>query len=141
MRAAQSARDLDGQAQAAAGRNLPSFRLVKEFFSEVLALDQKAEDVLESEVRLLDVHGDARGDDDVNVGERLHDSSVMSQVAHRMDAHGAREFERLDAVFRVAAGRDGQQDVSLAAQRLDLPFEDILVAVVVSYRSQDARSE
>src|ERR1039458_2700790 len=94
MRAAQSARDLDGQAQAAAGRNLPSFRLVKEFFSEVLALDQKAEDVLESEVRLLDVHGDARGDDDVDVGECLHDSSVIAQVAHRMDAHGARELER-----------------------------------------------
>src|ERR1035438_621106 len=118
--------------------SLPSFRLVKEFFSEVLALDQKAEDVLESEMRLLDVHGDARGDDDVDVGERLHDSSVIAQVAHRMDAHGGRGFERLDAVFGVAAGRDGQQYVSLDAQGLDLPFEDILVAVVVSYGSQDA---
>ena len=66
------------------------------------------------------------------------DSSIIAQVAHRVDAHAARQFECLNAVLRVTAGRDSQQYVSLDAQGLDLPFEDILVAVIISYRGQDA---
>jgi hypothetical protein len=38
------------------GRRL--FMLVEVFFAKVAVFDQKAEDVLEGEVRFLDVHGD-----------------------------------------------------------------------------------
>lgn len=53
---------------------------------EVSALDQRAEDVLESQVCLLDVHGDLRRHAQAMVAERRHLAAALSGEADGYDA-------------------------------------------------------
>ena len=109
-----------------------------EVFAEVEALDDHAEDVLESEVRLLDVHRGVGGDDDVEVGMLLHCPTVVARVGDRVHAHGFGELERLYAVFAVAGGGDGEQDIAGVGKRFHLALKDVVIAVVVADSGEDA---
>ena len=55
-----------------------------------------------------------------------------------MEAEGAGEIERLDAVLLVAGGRDGEQDVPGLSEGFDLALEDVVEGVVVAYGGEDA---
>jgi hypothetical protein len=67
--------------------------------AEEAALDEHAEDVLEGEVRLLDVHGDGGGDDDGVVAERSHLAAVVAGEADGGDALGASSFQARALTF------------------------------------------
>ncbi len=116
-------------------------RQVRGFFAEVLAeveaLDEHAEDVFEGEVGFLDVHGGVGWDDDVDVGEFLHDAAVVAGVGDGVEAEGAGDFEGLDAVFGVAGGGDGEEDVAGLAEGFDLALEDVVEGVVVADGGED----
>jgi len=60
--------------------------LFVEVVAEDEAFDKHAEDVLEGEVRLLDVLGDVGGDDDVVVAERAHEAAACAGEADGGDA-------------------------------------------------------
>jgi hypothetical protein len=112
--------------------------LLAEGRAEVVELHQHAEDVLEGEVRFLDVHGGVGGDDDVDVGQGLHGAAVVAGVGDGVKAEGAGELEGADAVLAVAAGRDGEEDVAGLAEGFDLALEDVVEGVVVADGGEDA---
>ena len=62
---------------------------------------------------------------------------VVAGVGDGVDAHGACELEGLDAVFGVAGGGDGEQDVALVGEGFDLALEDVVVGVVVADGGED----
>jgi len=109
-----------------------------EFGTEIAALDDHAEDVLKGKVRLLDIHRYVGRDDDVDVRESLHRSSAISGIAHGVDAHVTCKLEGFDTVLRVATGGDREQHITFEAERLDLPLEYIVVAVIIPDRGKDA---
>ena len=57
-----------------------------EVHAEGAALDDHAEDVLEGEVGLLDVHGDGGRDDDVVIAEVAHLAAAVAAEADGGDA-------------------------------------------------------
>jgi hypothetical protein len=89
-------------------------------------------------VGFLDVHRRVGGDDDVDVGERGHRAAVVARVGDGVEAEGAGEIERLDAVLLVAGGRDGEQDVPGLSEGFDLALEDVVEGVVVADGGEDA---
>ena len=109
-----------------------------EVLAKVEAFDEHAEDVFEREVGLLDVHRRVGRDDDVDVRKLLHRTAVVAGVGDGVDAEGARELERLDAVLRVAGGGVGEQDVAGLAEGFDLALEDMVEGVVVADGGEDA---
>lgn len=56
-------------------------------FREVIMFDGQAEDVLESEMALLNVHRYVRGDDDVVIAERAHFAATIPREADSGDPH------------------------------------------------------
>ena len=108
-----------------------------EVVAEGEALDDHAEDVFKGEVRLLDVHGDGRGDDDVVVAEVAHFAAV---VAGEADGGNARFFalvKGFDDVGRVAGGGDAEEDVAGLAEGFDLAGEELIEAEVVTGGGED----
>lgn len=86
----------------------------------------------------LDVHRRVGGDDDVDVGEGFHGAAVVASVGDGVEAEGAGQGEGLDAVFAVAAGGDGEEDVAGLAEGFDLALEDVVEGVVVADGGEDA---
>jgi len=113
------------------------------FFVEVVAegeaLDEHAEDVFEGEVRLLDVHGDGRGDDDVVVAEGAHVAAVVAGEGDGGDADDLGLSNGSDEIFGVAGGRDGEEDVAGLAEGFELTGEEVVEAVVVACGGEDRR--
>jgi hypothetical protein len=111
------------------------------FFVEVVAegeaLDEHAEDVFEGEVRLLDVHGDGRWNDDVVVAERSHVAAVVAGEADGGDADDLGLGDGSDEVFGVAGGGDGEEDVAGLAEGFELTGEEVVEAVVVAGGGED----
>jgi hypothetical protein len=89
-------------------------------------------------VRLLDIHRYGGRDDDVDIRESFHRSSAIACVAHGVDAHVTGKLEGLDTVLRVSAGGDREQHITFETERLDLPLEHIVVAVIIPDRGKDA---
>ena len=87
---------------------------------EVEALDGHAEDVLEGEVALLDVHGGVGGDDDVVVAEVAHLSAAVAAEADGDDVQLAGLVKGFEDVGGVAGGGDAQEDVAWLAEGFDL---------------------
>jgi hypothetical protein len=108
-----------------------------EVVAEGEALDEHAEDVFEGEVRLLDVHGDGRGDDNVVVAEGAHVAAVVAGEADGGDADDLGLSDSSDEVFGVAGGGDGQEDIAGLAEGLDLAGEEVVEAVVVAGCGED----
>ncbi len=101
------------------------------------AFDDHAEDVLEGEVRLLDVHGNGGGNDDVVIAEGAHLTAVIAGEADGSDALAAGLLECVDDVGGVAGGGDAEEDVSGLAEGLDLACEDLVEAEVVADGGED----
>src|SRR5665213_3781823 len=112
------------------------------FFSEVgaevKALDDHAENVFERQVRLLNIHRHVRWYDHVDVRERGHVAALAAGVGDGVQTHLLRQLQRLDAVLRVAAGRNREEHIALDAERFNLPLEDIVVAVIVADGGENA---
>jgi hypothetical protein len=111
------------------------------FFVEVVAegeaLDEHAEDVFEGEMRLLNVHGDGRGDDDVVVAEGAHVAAVVADEADGGDADDFGLSDGSNEVFGVAGGGDGEEDVAGLTEGFELAGEEMLEAVVVADCGED----
>ncbi len=95
--------------------------------------------MLECEVALLDVHCDLGRDDHVVVAQGKHLAAAVAAVPDRRDAHLPRLLQTLQDIFRVARCADGHKHIALLSQRLDLPLEDVVVAVVIADRRDDGR--
>ena len=102
-----------------------------------MALDEHAEDVLEGEVALLDVHGGGGGDDDVVVAEVAHLAAAAAAEADGDDVHLAGLIEGAEDVGGVAGGGDAKEDVAGLAERFDLAGEDLIEAEVVAAGGED----
>jgi hypothetical protein len=98
---------------------------------EVEALDQQAEDVLEGEMGLLNVHGDRGRNDDVVIADLAHLAAAVAGEPDGSDAGFAGLFESVEDVRRVAGGGDAQEDIAGLAERFDLAREDLVEAEVV----------
>jgi len=101
------------------------------------ALDDHAEDVLEREMRLLDVHSDGRGDDDAVVAKAAHLAAVVAGQAESGDAHLLGLVQGFDDVGRVAGGGDTEEDVAGLTESFDLALEETVKAEVVASGRQD----
>jgi hypothetical protein len=101
------------------------------------AFDEHAEDVFEGEVGLLDVHGDAGGDDDVVVAEGAHLAAAVPGEADGGDADEPGLSEGSEDVFGVAGGGDAEEDVAGLAEGLELAGEELIEAVVVAGGGED----
>jgi hypothetical protein len=88
---------------------------------------------------LLDPRGRIARYVDVHVSRVGGRTTIPPGHRNRAQAARPRGFERLDHARRAAAGRDAERDIARAAQRLDLPDEHAIKAVVVGHRRQDAR--
>ena len=88
-------------------------------------------------MRLLDVHGDGGGDDDVVVAEGAHLAAVVAGEADGGDADFFRLVEGGEDVFGVAGGGDGEEDVAGLAKGFELAREDCVEAVVVGGGGED----
>jgi len=83
-------------------------------------------------VALLDLRRLGRRHADAIIADRRHVAAVLTGEAHRHDALAAAFLQRSQDVGRAARGRDADEDIVLAADRLDLPREQLLVAVIVA---------
>jgi hypothetical protein len=113
--------------------------LFVEVDTEDEAFNEHAEDVIEGQVALLNVHRDGGGDDDVVVAERAHLAAFVAGEADGGDAHFFGLMESLEDVGGVAGGGDTEEDVAGLAEGLDLAGEDTLVAEVVADGGEDGR--
>ena len=105
--------------------------------TEVAALDEQAEDVLEGEVGLLDVHGGGGGDGDEVVGEGAHVTAVVAGEADGVDGVGAAVLKGAEDVGGVAGGGDAEEDVAGGAEGFELAGEDAVEAEVVAGGGED----
>ncbi len=101
------------------------------------ALDEHAEDVLEGEVGLLDVHGDIGGDDDAVVAERAHFAAARTGETDGGDADDFGLGEGFEDVFGVARGGDAEEDIAGLAEGFELAGEEVVEAVVVAGGGED----
>ena len=108
-----------------------------EVVAEDKAFDEHAEDVLERQVRLLNVLGDVRGDDDRVVAEGTHETAVVADEADGGDARHLGLVKGFDDVLRVTGGGDGEEDVAGLADGFDLAGEEMVEAVVVAGGGED----
>jgi hypothetical protein len=105
--------------------------------TEAEVFDEHAEDVFEGEVRLLDVHGNGGGDDDVVVTEGAHLAAIVTREADGGDVHFFGLVEGLENVGRVARGGDAEEDVAGLAEGFELAGEEVVEAEVVAGSGED----
>jgi hypothetical protein len=110
---------------------------VLKIFAEGEALDDHAEDVLESKVRLLNVHGYSRRDDDVVIAEVTHLAAVVAGEADGGDADFFGLMKRFYDVGGIAGGGDAEEDIAGLAESFDLALEEVVVAEVVAGGGED----
>ena len=101
------------------------------------AFDEHAEDMLQGEMRLLDVLGDIRRDDDVVVAQWTHEAAAVAGEADGGDADYLGLGDGSEQVLRVAGGRDGEEDVAGLGECFQLAGEDVVEAVVVAGGGED----
>jgi hypothetical protein len=111
--------------------------LLVEGFFEVEALDEHAEDVLQGEVGLLDVHGDGGGDDDVVICEIARFAAAVAGEGDGSYAGLFSLLESLEDVGRVAGSGDAEEDVAGLAEGFELAGEDLVEAEVVAAGGED----
>ena len=100
-------------------------------------LDEHAEDVLEGEVRLLNVHGDARGDNDAVVAEGAHFAAACAGEADGGNAGDLGLGEGAENVFGVTGRGDAEEDVAGLAEGFELAGEEMIEAEVVAGGGED----
>src|SRR5690606_29143419 len=103
-------------------------------------LDQRAHGVADELVALLDARRLRRGHLEADVAERrqrLPAGAVAGEADHP-HAPRARRLDRAQDVRGMPGGADREQHVAGLAQRLHLAGEDVVVAVVVADRGEDA---
>src|SRR5262245_62896973 len=66
-------------------------------------------------------------------------AAARPQQANCLDIHLARLFDGLNNVLRIAAGRDGERDVALAPDGLNLAGEYEIERAVVADRGEQRR--
>ena len=88
-------------------------------------------------MRLLDVHSNRGGNDDVVIAEIAHLAAVVARVADGDEADLFCLMERVEDVGGVAGGGDGEEDVAGLAEGFDLAGEDTVEAVVVAAGGED----
>jgi len=82
-------------------------------------------------VEFLDAGGGGAGDDDFMVGHALGFPSVFAQEGDGGGAAGFGGAEGAEAIFGVATGGEGDEDITGAGKGLDLAGEDLVVGPVI----------
>src|SRR6185437_1731150 len=141
---ASFARAQDEEDFLCATRNFPHPELVEGRMAELqspvmtppashqaqLLLQRAAHHLAEQDVHFLDARGGARGDDEERVGEPLELAAVIAAERGGGEPELARGLQRQDHVRALARGADADGEIAGAAERPELPREELVEAQI-----------
>src|SRR5215831_8363146 len=109
----------------------------RNLFRTQFGFENLAQDVPRQDVSFLDAWQIAGGNLKEEVGCLGDLSPTLSSKCNRDGANLARGFEREKDIAAVSRGGDGDHDIPLAREGLDLALEDVFVPVVVAGSGED----